>query len=138
LRFSPTRTQLGYILIAPAVILLVAIIGFPIARTIQLSLWEYKLSQMWKTKFVGLANYVELFSDARFWNAAMNTVVYIVGTTVGIFVLGLAMALIMNRQFPGRGVVRSLILIPWAMPPIIVARTWSWIFDGLYGSRTTP
>jgi multiple sugar transport system permease protein len=120
-------------LVSPALLLLVLVIGFPIVRTIQLSLWEYKLSQMWKTRFVGFANYVELFSDPRFWNSTWTTVVYIVGSTVGIFVLGLAMALVMNRQFAGRGVVRSLILIPWAMPPIIVSRTWAWIFDGLYG-----
>jgi multiple sugar transport system permease protein len=133
LRFSPTRTQLGYILVSPALFLLVLVIGFPVARTIQLSLWEYKLSQLWKTRFVGLQNYVDLFQDPRFWNSGWNTVVYIVGTTVGIMLIGLAMALVMNRQFAGRGIVRSLILIPWAMPPIIVSRTWAWIFDGLYG-----
>jgi multiple sugar transport system permease protein len=133
LRFSPTRTQLGYILVSPALFLLVLVIGFPVARTIQLSLWEYKLSQLWKTRFVGLQNYVELFKDPRFWNSGWNTIVYIVGTTVGIMLIGLAMALVMNRQFAGRGIVRSLILIPWAMPPIIVSRTWAWIFDGLYG-----
>jgi multiple sugar transport system permease protein len=133
LRFSPTRRQLGYILISPAVILLVAIIGFPVARTVQLSLWEYKLSQMARTKFIGLDNYVELFNDPRFWSSMGTTAVYIVGSTAGIFLLGLAMALVMHRQFAGRGIVRSLILIPWAMPPIIVSRTWAWIFDGLYG-----
>ncbi len=99
----------------------------------QLSFYQYKLSQMWKNHFVGFGNYVELFTDGRFWNATMNTAVFIVGQTAGIFALGLAMALVMHRQFPGRGVVRSLILIPWAMPPIIVSRTWAWIFDGLYG-----
>ncbi len=133
MRFSPTRRQLGYILIAPAVLLLVLVIGFPVVRTVQLSFYQYKLSQMWKNHFVGFQNYAELFGDERFWNAAVNTAVFIVGQTAGIFLLGLAMALIMNRQFPGRGIVRSLILIPWAMPPIIVSRTWAWIFDGLYG-----
>ena len=131
--FSPTRKQLGYILISPAALLLLSVIGFPIVRTIQLSFYEFKLSQMWKNRFIGLANYAELFADSRFWNAVVNTLVYIVGTTVGIFLLGFAMALVMHRQFPGRGIVRSLILIPWAMPPIIVSRTWAWIFDGLYG-----
>ncbi len=133
MRFSPTRRQLGYILIMPAVILLVAVIGFPVVRTIQLSFYQYKLSQMWKNRFVGLDNYFELFSDPRFWNASWNTLVFIVGQTAGIFLLGMVMALVMHRQFPGRGIVRSLILIPWAMPPIIVSRTWAWIFDGLYG-----
>jgi multiple sugar transport system permease protein len=133
LRFSPTRKQLGYILISPAALLLVLVVGFPILRTIQLSFYHYKLSQVWKNRFVGLQNYAELLQDPRFWNAAWNTLVFIIGVTSGIFLIGLTMALIMHRQFRGRGVVRSLILIPWAMPPIIVSRTWSWIFDGLYG-----
>ncbi len=133
MRFSLTRRQLGYVLIAPAVILLVAVIGYPVIRTIHLSFFAYKLSQPWKTRFIGLQNYLEILQDGRFLNACVKTLVYIVGVTTGIILLGLIMALIMNREFKGRGIVRSAILIPWAMPQIIVSRTWAWIFNGLYG-----
>jgi multiple sugar transport system permease protein len=131
--FTLTRKQLGYVLIAPAVSLLCAVIAFPVIRTVHLSFFAYKLSQPWKTRFVGLANYAEILQDTRFLNACVNTLVYIVGVTAGIILLGLAMALVMNREFKGRGIIRSAILIPWAMPQIIVSRTWAWIFNGLYG-----
>ena len=133
LRFSPTRLQLGYILVTPALVLLAVVIAFPIVRTTQLSFTFFRLTRVADPEFIGFANYVKLFTDERFYGALANTVVYIVGVTAGIMLLGMLMALVMDASFKGRGIIRSAILIPWAIPPIIVSRTWAWIFNGIYG-----
>lgn len=81
--------------------------------------------------FVGLGNYASLFTDdgQRFWNAMLNTTFFGVVTVILEVVLGIIMALIMNRAMKGRGLVRAAILIPWAIPTAVSATLWKWIFD---------
>ena len=93
-----------------------------------------RLNQPWRgTPFIGLTNYRNLLQDARFHNAVLVTISFVIFSTLGKMLLGLAMALLMNIENPVKGIIRSAILIPWAMPPIIVGRMWAWIFNGLYG-----
>ena len=82
--------------------------------------------------FVGLGNYAEIFTGdtgARFWNAFYNTTFFTVVCVVIEVVLGVAMALIMNRAFRGKGLIRASILVPWAIPTVVSAKLWGWIFD---------
>jgi|LSQX01.1.fsa_nt_gb multiple sugar transport system permease protein len=129
-----TRTQLGYLLLCPAIILLIVVIAYPVGRTIMMSFQFNRLNQPWRgTPFIGLTNYRNLLQDARFHNAVLVTISFVIFSTLGKMLLGLAMALLMNIENPVKGIIRSAILIPWAMPPIIVGRMWAWIFNGLYG-----
>ena len=82
--------------------------------------------------FVGLGNYAAIFNGdtgARFWNAFYNTTFFTVICVVIEVILGVAMALIMNKAFRGKGLIRASILVPWAIPTVVSAKLWAWIFD---------
>ncbi len=128
-----SRVRFGYMLLAPSLISIVLVIVLPILNTLKMSLYSMRLNQMAAAKFVGLRNFVQAAQDQRFVNSVWTTLVFIAGTTTGIIVLGLGISLVMNLRFPGRGIVRSALLIPWVMPRIIVAKIWAWIFNGIFG-----
>jgi multiple sugar transport system permease protein len=103
----------------------------PIASVIRLGFYETNLAG--GEQYVGLQNYVGLLSDARFWNAAGVSVRYSLGVVLGSLCFGLAVALLLNRSFWGRGILRSAFLIPWATPLVTAALILGWMFDSQYG-----
>ena len=121
-------------LVAPAlgVILLIAL--FPLGWTVWESLHLHDLRMPWRGEpFVGLANYVEMAGDPRFW-AAMGHTFFFTAVTVALeLVLGLFLALAMNRAFRGRGLVRTAVLVPWAIPTVVSALLWRFLFDAEAG-----
>ncbi len=132
-QFDRARVRLGYVLLLPALIFIVFVLVVPIIQTIQMSSSSLRLNEPAEAQFIGFRNYVRLFEDQRFLSSIVTTLVYISGTTSGVFLLAMIIALVMNLEFRGRGLVRSALLIPWVMPRIIVAKTWAWIFNGIYG-----
>jgi len=132
-RFDQSRVRLGYVLLLPALLFITVVLVLPILQTIHMSSYVFRLNEPAAARFVGLRNYFLLFEDQRFLSSIATTVVFITGTTGGVLILGLTIALVMNLEFRGRGIVRSALLIPWVMPRIIVAKTWAWIFNGIYG-----
>lgn len=126
------RVAWGLILPALLTILLVAL--FPLLWTLWESLHLHDLRMPWLGKpFVGLDNYVEAFSDPRFWGALGHTVFFAV-TSVGLeLVIGLWLALALNRAFRGRGLVRASVLVPWAIPTVVSALLWRFMFEGQHG-----
>lgn len=83
--------------------------------------------------FVGLSGYGQVFKDLRFWNATWNTVFFTLISVACEFVLGLALAMVMNQQIKGIGIVRTTALIPWAIPTVVSALIWSYLYDGSSG-----
>ena len=83
--------------------------------------------------FIGLNGYAQVFQDARFWGATWNTVFFTVVSVALEFVLGLALAMVMNQQIKGIGIVRTTALIPWAIPTVVSALIWSYLYDGSSG-----
>lgn len=128
----------AYALVAPAMLTLAAVAAYPLLDAGWLSLHRLILV-FHDRRFIGLANYVFLFSDPRFWTALANTA-YFTWVAVALeLVLGLAFALLLNATFPGRGAVRSAVLIPWAIPTVISAKLWAWFFDANGpGNRILP
>jgi multiple sugar transport system permease protein len=128
------EARLAWALVLPAVgaILLVAL--FPLVWTAWESVHLHNLQMPWLDRpFVGLANYIEALRDPRFWGALGHTAFFAV-TSVGLeLVLGLWLALAMNRAFRGRGLVRAAILIPWAIPTVVSALLWRFLFEGQSG-----
>lgn len=122
---------LGWGLVFPAVFIILAMILYPIVYNIYLSFFDVNL-QIGNT-FVGLENHRNVVSDSFFWKAVFTTVVYVVFTTLGTTLLGLVVALVMNKEFPLRGFVRSLILFPYVAPVISVVFAWQFIFDPVNG-----
>lgn len=121
-----SQRRLAYLLIAPAVILMLAVTAYPIGYAVWLSLQRYNLAEPDATTFVGLDNYVTVLSD-RYWWVALAVTAAITVVSVAIeFVLGLALALVMHRTIFGKGMVRTAILIPYGI--VTVAASYSWYY----------
>lgn len=129
-----TEKELIVVLLAPAIILLLVTVIYPTLRLIDLSLHTVKLNMPWHgTPFVGVRNYVKMFNDPHFFHSLKVLGIYGSGSIVFPMILGLFMALIANRVFPGRWIARAAVILPWAMPRALSAVTWSWIFNTDYG-----
>ncbi len=135
-----TRKQgaLATKLLTPTMAVLLLVIGYPILAAIYQSLFSQGQGVdadgfvVQGDTFVGVDNYAAIFSGdagARFWNAFYNTTFFTVVCVVIEVVLGMAMALIMNKAFKGKGLIRASILVPWAIPTVVSALLWKWIFD---------
>lgn len=131
---SLTEAQLGQVLVAPAVLVICAIAFFPVLAASWLSLHEYNLKYPYLGQpFVGLGNYINMLSDGRFLNSVKVTTIF-AGSSVAVeLVLGMAIALLINREFKGRGIVRASVLVPWALTTVVMARMWAWIYNSEYG-----
>lgn len=121
-----SQRRLAYWLIAPAVILMLAVTAYPIVYAVWLSLHRYNLASPNDTKFVGFANYQTILTDKYWWTAFFVTLVITVISVAIEFALGLALALVMHRTIFGRGLVRTAILIPYGI--VTVAASYSWYY----------
>lgn len=124
--------RLGYGLIAPAVLLLAAVALIPIAAAFFLSL-QQRLPIFQIVRFVGLENYRFLAIDPRFWNSLGNTLYFTLLAVALELALGLAVALLLDRAFPGRGWMRAIVLLPWAIPTVVSSRMWEWLYNVEFG-----
>lgn len=128
-----TQTQLAGLLMLPALVTIFLVTVYPLTQTFLFSLQEYNLKFAASRHYIGLANYVELFGDARFQAALRQTLFFTVVSVSLELVLGLAVALTINRPFFGRGLVRAAVLVPWAIPTVISARMWEWMYNDQFG-----
>ena len=121
-------------LLAPAVLVLVVFIAAPITQSIVLSFHRIivGLPQL-HTPFIGAENYRELLHDSVAHHSFWVTVVFVVTTTFCELVLGLLLALLINHRFPGRGSLRACVLVPWAIPTVVSAQMWRFLFNDSYG-----
>ena len=129
------RAQLvPYALIAPAFIVLGAIIFYPVIRAIRLSFEHYDFRNPGDNGFAGLANYVQLFTkDTGFWQSAGLSVQWVVANIFFQLLIGASFALILNEDFPGRALIRGLVLIPWVMSSAVTGVMWRFMFDSQFG-----
>ena len=126
------REDSGNKFIFPAILLLSVVTIYPIFYVFYLSLHR-KLLIFDISRFVGIENYMFLFRDDRFWNALKNTV-YFTGISVSLeLILGLSIAILLQRSFRLKGLVRALVLIPWAIPTVVSAKMWEWIYNTDFG-----
>lgn len=122
-----------YLLVAPAFILMLLIVGYPIINSIYMSFLEYTVYKPHDIKFAGLANYLKVLQDPIFSEALINTILWVVFGVFFQFLFGLILALLLNKEFKGRGFIRSIILIPWVTPGVLIGLMWTWMYDGNYG-----
>ena len=123
------RHLLLFAFLAPALLIEVAIIIYPVLQTFWMSLHDFVLFRPNNAPFIGLGNFVRAFTDPVFWTSAWHSVIWIVFVVGLQFVLGLGTALLLNQSFWWRGLARSLVIIPWALPSVITALMWSWMYD---------
>jgi len=130
--FHHHEKRLYYFLIIPALTVVAVAAFYPTAVTFWMSFREVLLIFR-VNKFIGLGNYRNLLQDSNFSNALINTF-YFTFASVGLETLiGLGIALVIHESFPGRGVVRAAVLVPWAIPTVVTSTMWKWIFNTNYG-----
>ncbi|SFU89804.1 carbohydrate ABC transporter permease [Pseudoduganella namucuonensis] len=135
------RARTAWLLLAPMMAVLVAVAGWPLLRSIWFSLTDASLTGVGRPQFIGFANYlaldegewIGLLADPDWWRAVWNTFRF-AAISVSIEVaLGTVFALVLNASFPGRGLVRAAVLVPWAVPTIVSARIWGWMLNDQFG-----
>jgi len=123
-----------YLLLAPALVIMICVVFVPVIQALISSFQNYDLRYPNKNGFVGLQNYIDIFTkDRQFWPSFWRTILW-VGFGVGLqFFFGFLLALLLNRNFKGRGLVRSLVMIPWVTSGVLIGLIWRWLYDGDYG-----
>ena len=131
---DPSEKTLGFMLLAPAFLLLALIVVYPIGKLIANSFFDLRLSGgSGVTKFVGMENYVEVWKDKDFWNAAKNTILITLITVPGALVVGMGLAMLANLPFKRKWPVRLSLLLPWALPLSFAGLIFAWFFHTEYG-----
>jgi trehalose/maltose transport system permease protein len=132
-RLTRQRTRAAWAFMAPMLVVLAGVAVWPLGRTIWFAFTDAHLSDLAAAQFVGASNFVYLLSDPDWWQAVRNTLVFATISVTIETILGLAIALALNAHFPGRGTLRAAVLIPWAIPTVISAQMWSWMFNDVFG-----
>jgi multiple sugar transport system permease protein len=128
----PRRGRTSIIFLAPAMLILAGVTLYPVLYVFWMSL-HHRLLIFDVSAFVGLENYRFLLKDQRFWNALSNTV-YFTGVSVFLeLLLGLGVAVLLDRTFKAKGLMRSIVLIPWAIPTVVTAKMWEWMYNSDFG-----
>ena len=127
------QRRLAWWLVLPAVLVVFLVIGFPLIQVIVYSFMKIKLDGVTPPSFVGLDNYLFIFTDPDFWHSVWVTMVFTFFSVTIESVLGLVVALVANSDFKGRTFLRVAVLIPWAIPTVVSSQIWRWMFNDIYG-----
>lgn len=128
-----SRRILPLVMLSPAVLVTLTIVFLPMVQALWMSFHDYVLFRPKSFDWVGLKNYIAALEDPVFWTSLRHTVTWIAITVPAQMLLGLATALLLNQNFPWRGLARALVIIPWALPSVVIALMWVWIYDSNYG-----
>lgn len=125
----------AYALLAPAVLAVFALIAYPMYLIFSMSFREGKSLNFLAmgSRPLGLGNYESVLTDSATWHSVWVSFAYTVGTTLPAFAIGLVTAVLLNRVFPMRRWLRSLMLLPWAVPGVMVSIVFIWLFDASFG-----
>ncbi|MEK9282108.1 MULTISPECIES: sugar ABC transporter permease [unclassified Bradyrhizobium] len=125
------RDVLGSVMVAPAILYVLLLVGLPFLLAVYYSVSAYTIyDPTWR--FVGLSNFRQIVSNPVFQETLGNTFLFTFGSQLLGLVLGKFGALLLMRPFPGRKIVRALIILPWAVPIALATVAWEWMFDSLY------
>lgn len=140
------RIRAARLFLVPMLIALGVVAGWPLLRSIWFSFTDASLNTLYEAEWIGFGNYLRwqvlesgtvryrgLLVDPAWWNAVWNTVRFAFTSVFFETILGMVVALVLNAEFKGRGIVRAAILIPWAIPTIVSARMWSWMLNDQFG-----
>jgi multiple sugar transport system permease protein len=126
-----SNTQLGQLLLLPALLIITLVAFYPIIRCFWISFFEKRAGK--EAEFILFQNYLTAIYDNEFHNSFLNTIIFTSISVVFEFLLGLIFALMLHEVFRGRGLVRAATIVPWALPPAVMAMAWRWIFNDTYG-----
>lgn len=122
------------VFLLPILLIVTFLIYYPAADTLGTSLTNENLRTNRPTAFIGLENYTKLLNDDEFWEVTGRSFVVVLLVLPMELVLAMAAALLLNENFPGRGIVRTLVILPWLVPPVVNGFLWGWLLNGEYGA----
>lgn len=122
-----------YLLVAPAVAVILCVVFVPVVNAILMSFQNYDLRRPSEIGWNGIQNYITLFQDELFWKGLWKTILWVVFGVGFQFIFGFILAMLLNSEFKGRGIVRAVSLIPWVTPGILIGLMWRWMYDGNMG-----
>lgn len=126
-----SETKTAIILVLPALIFIAIINVYPIIYSLYIS--TFSIRGLITEGFVGISNYVDLLTSSRFWGSIIATAYFTIGTIAVQTILGMIFALALNERFKGRGIVRTIFIVPWAIPSSMAALMWGRFFDPIDG-----
>ena len=132
-RLTRQRSRAAWLFVAPMLVVLAAVAAWPLGRTIWFAFTDAKLNDLEAAQPVGFDNFYYLLTDPEWWSAVQNTLVFAAFSVTIETMLGLVIALALNAHFAGRGGLRAAVLIPWAIPTVVSAKMWSWMFNDVFG-----
>ncbi len=145
-QLSRERIRSAWIFLVPMLAILAAVAGWPLAKTIYFSFTDASLNNLEGAQFIGIRNYIEyvdygdgegeyfgLLAEPGWWKSVWNTIWFSVTSVFFETVFGMIIALILNAEFKGRGIVRAAVLVPWAIPTIVSAKMWAWMMHDQFG-----
>lgn len=128
------RNKFGYLLIAPATIMMALIIVYPILLSVDVSLQDVRIAKVGGArKPWTLLNYESLFNSPEFWRAALTSVEFVVFIGAVALIIALATAILVNQKFKGKSVARLMVMLPWAVPEVVATVIWAWMLDSSFG-----
>ena len=127
------EARVGKVMAAPSLILIFALAIYPLLYTIFISFTELNM-MTGETQYKGLTNYIQAFTSGEFWNSVWVTLLFTILSLVIQLPLGVLVALLLNQEFKGRWLLRSIVLVPWAVPTLVNSTLWNWIFNTQYGA----
>lgn len=119
--------------LAPALLCVAVFTYFPLLRGGVVAFQNYSLLDLTDVHYIGFGNFRAVFDDPLFWKALQNTATWVVASLAGQFVLGFALALLLQRRFRGRGIYQGLAFLPWAMAGFLIGLIWRWMFNAEFG-----
>ena len=134
-KLGGSSTKFAYALLSPSLILLVLLIGYPLVYNVVISFQDVPLNPNLPSTFVGVQNFVDVFTDASFYHSVLITLLFTVIVTVISTVLGLLLAVFLNRKFFGKKIVNSIIILSYVVPAVCLIFTWRYMFNNIYGIR---
>ena len=127
------RSIWPYLLVAPAVLIILCVVFIPVVNAIIMSFQNYDLRRPKEIAFNGIANYIRAFGDSKFQTSFWKTIIWVVAGVGFQFLFGFILALLLNQDFKGRGLIRAVSMVPWVTPGVLIGLMWRWIYDGNMG-----
>lgn len=126
-------SHFGYLLLAPSILLVILLIGYPMINNIIISFQKVPLNPKLPSEFIGLENYVSTFTDEKFYSSLLTTVLFTAIVVILSTALGLFVAIYINREFKFKKLVKALIILPYIVPAIALIFAWKYMFNNTYG-----
>ncbi len=130
---AKAEERLSYFFLIPTLVVVLGVAFYPLMQTVYATFFDAKLGSARAWEYIGLENYSRLLTNGNWWDAVWATVKFTVASVGFELVLGLGIALVVNSKFPGRGLMRTAMLVPWAIPTAISSQMWKWMYNDVFG-----